>query len=705
IIKCREDCTGIINFPTNKWNGMHGDFKINGKIYEIGKGDREREVSLKKGESLFLMRLSAKFDDLFVHIEYDFGENAEFSGFFTIGPVKNVPNKTDGFSRIYGGLVDYDGYGTAPNGKDGIFDINSPEGLKNCGYEFKYVDASYVFHDEYIYSLVRNSVTIKDIPVKACHNGILHGNYDTLMLESMIGADKMVILDFNDMYVGNPGIKLCAAEGTIVDIYGYENMFGGKIDYTFGLNNGVRYICKGGWQEYTTLTRMGFRYLMLVFRNMKEPVEIRDIVMNQSSYPVSMNGSFRCSDWMLNKIFEISRRTNLMCSEDTLTDSPTYEQAYWSGDAQVSAAVSAFYFGEYELLRHNINQVPLGRKYTRLLPALMPTDWETAIPVWTMNWMITIEQYMHYTGDDASGWALYNEIKETLEYYEKFITDEGAFHISAWNMIDWAPMDISNEGVVTVQQGLLAHCFGFASRLAATLGFSEDSSKFEQIQTCLLDYMDEKLWLHDKEAYTDGWTGKKGYSTTVSMQTHTILELYGCIRDEGRRSIVIEKLLSGSPDWIKPGSPFMLFYLFEVRHGYGYDMDILNDIRKRWGTMLRYDSSTCWEVFPGFYENARTRSYCHSWSSAPGYIFIKYMLGLTLSEKGFMEMILRIPEVDLEWCEGSIPTPFGRVDIWWSKEKGNKYFRAVVPDGIRIVDMTDGTWRIEIERIEDEQVL
>ena len=117
---------------------------------------------------------------------------------------------------------------------------------------------------------------------------------------------------------------------------------------------------------------------------------------------------------MLNKIFEISRRTNLMCTEDTFTDSPTYEQAYWSGDAQVSAAVSAFYFGEYELLKHNINQVPLGRKYTKLRPALMPTDWETAIPVWTMNWMITIEQYMYYTGDDAAGWELYDEIKNRL---------------------------------------------------------------------------------------------------------------------------------------------------------------------------------------------------------------------------------------------------------------------------------------------------
>jgi len=695
-----EDCTGIMNFPTNKWNGMHGDYKIDNHLYEIGKGDRERKVELKKGASLLLMKLSAKFDDLFVHIEYDFPCNVELDDFFVIGPVMTFPNKTDGFSKIYGGLVDYDGYGTAPESIDNIFSLKDIDDLKSCGFPFKYVEKEYIFHNEYIYSLAKNLETVKQIPVKSEYNGLLHGNNNTTYLKKPEnGCDYTVILDFNDMYVGNFEFSLNAPAGTVMDIYCFENMYGGEIDYTFGLNNGIRYICSQGWQDYSTLTRMGLRYMMLTFRNMTGPVEIKDVLVRQTSYPVSRNGGFRCSDWKLNKIFDISRRTNLMCSEDTFTDSPTFEQAYWSGDAQVSAAVSTFYFGEYELIKHCINQVPLGRKYTELLPALMPTDWETAIPVWTMNWMITIEQYMYYTGDDAAGWELYGEIKKTLEYYSRFILDDGAFYISAWNMIDWAPMDIANEGVVTVQQGLLAHCFGFAKRLAATLGFEKDEMDFAAKEELLLDYMDEKLWLKEKSAYSDGWTPKKGHSKTISMQTHTILELFGLIRDDHRRNEVLGKLLDDSNGWVKPGSPFMLFYLFEIKHTFGYDQSIIDEIRERWGMMLRYDSSTCWEVFPGFYENARTRSYCHSWSSAPGYVFIKYMLGLTPSDRGFGTMNLKVPKTDLEWCEGSIPTPYGRIDVWWTKENGKKSFKARVPDDIRINDMSDGSWAITIERI------
>ncbi len=704
VIKSEKYCSGIINFPTNKWNGMHGDYRIGGKLYELGKRDRERSVEVTRGEQLFLMKLSAKFDDLFVHMEYEFECEVEFSDFFVVGPIAQIPNKMDGYSKIYGGLVDYDGYGVVPETADDIFSLTSMDELKDCGYNFSFVDSEYIFRDEYIYSLVKNAVTVKDMPIISEHSGILHGNNDVLRLNVPDkGNDAMVILDFNEMYVGSIEFRLKAAAGTVMDIYCYENMYNGEIDYTFGLNNSIRYICADGWQEYNTMTRIGLRYMMLVFRGMEKPVEVMDVIVHQASYPVSRNGNFRCSDWQLNKIFEISRRTNQLCSEDTFTDSPTFEQAYWSGDAQVSAVVSAFYFGEYELLKHCINQVPLGRKYTELLPALMPTDWEAAIPVWTLNWMVAIEQYIFYTGDETTGFELYPEIKKTLEYYSNFIESDGAFYISAWNMIDWAPMDIGNEGVVTVQQGLLAHCFGFAKRLAANLGLEDDRTLFSEAEDSLLNYMDEKLWLPDKAAYADGWTRGKGYSTTISVQTHSILELYGLIRDENRRNSVLGRLLGDSSDWIQPGSPFMFFYLFEIRHSYGYDADIIKDIKDRWGMMLRYNSSTCWEVFPGFYENSRTRSYCHSWSSAPGYIFIKYILGLTPSDKGFREMTLKIPEVDIEWCEGSIPTPYGKIDISWSVEKGIKHFRAVVPEGIRINDLTDGSWKISIERIQNGQ--
>ena len=64
---------------------------------------------------------------------------------------------------------------------------------------------------------------------------------------------------------------------------------------------------------------------------------------------------------------------------------------------------------------------------------------------------------------------------------------------------------------------------------------------------------------------------------------------------------------------------FLLYYLYGVLAQMGNLERVIRDMEKRWGEMLRYDSTTCWEVFPGFYENARTRSYCHAWSSATSF--------------------------------------------------------------------------------------
>lgn len=150
----------------------------------------------------------------------------------------------------------------------------------------------------------------------------------------MQGDYSRIILDFGDLYVGSLEFVLKAVEGTILDIYCFENMFEGQIDFTAGLNNSVRYICRDGYQEYRCMTRMGCRFAALTLRNQTGDVEIRSFQIRHSVYTASNIGLFRCNDALLNKIWDISKKTHSLCIEDPFTDSPTYEQAYWIGDAQ-----------------------------------------------------------------------------------------------------------------------------------------------------------------------------------------------------------------------------------------------------------------------------------------------------------------------------------------------------------------------------------
>ncbi|MCK5811479.1 MAG: alpha-L-rhamnosidase N-terminal domain-containing protein [Clostridiales bacterium] len=687
---------GYINFPNNKWNGVFGDLKIDETYYNIDNINRKTAINLKKGKQLLLMNIAAKHDDLYSHMEFSFDEELIYSDFFTIGPTSYIENKTDGFNKIYGGLENYNQILNITDKHKEIYEC-SPD-LSSVMELIKPISNEYVFFDEYILSLVENKRVIKERVVLSEDNGLLHGNtLPTILQPTTNGADLEVLVDFYDMFVGNIGFSIKSEANTVLDIYGFENLFEDKIDYTFGLNNGIRYITKDGYQQYSASTRLGFRYLMLTFRNLTSPIEIYSLTVNQRSHPVGRSGHFRCDDYLLNKIYDISRRTNQLCSEDTFTDSPTYEQAFWSGDAQVSSMVSAYYFGEKYLVKNCIMQVPLSRKNTKLLAALMPTDWETAIPLWTMNWIITIDEYIFNTGDDSVIEELYEPVKETLKYYTKFIEKDGAFNISAWNMVDWAPMDIYNQGVMTAQQGLLTHCFDIFLKMAKRL--NKEENLFTEYKERLLTYLDTKLWLEDDKEFADGYTVEHGLSKTVGMQTHVMLFKYDLIKDNVKKEIVLKKILDKPKHWLDVGSPFMLFYLFDIYNKQGENQRILNEIRNIWGMMLRYDSSTCWEVFPGFYENSRTRSYCHSWSSSPGYVFIKYLLGFSPIEEGFNKILLKIPDVDIKWCEGSIPTPHGRIDVRWSRENNQQVFHAKVPKTIEIVTQINDNWNITIERI------
>ena len=709
IIESPCDMDGVISFPNRTWNGIIGDFKLDDDLYEVTNAHRDIAVHLKKGKQLFLLQVSGKYDDLFCHIEFQFAEEILFSSvingiesaFFVIGPTNRIIPVIDGFSRVYGGLDEFNRMESYTELHQKVFSCRNISELLEYEHLFKWVEPEYVFFDEYIYSLVKTAKRVKNYAIRDEQCGILWGNDAvTVIPRPRKGDYSRIIVDFGDIYAGSLEFTLKASEGTVLDIYCFENMFKGKIDYTVGLNNSVRYICTEGYQSYRCMTRMGCRFAVITVKNQTGDTELRSFKIRHSTYSATNIGSFRCSDYLLNKIWEISRQTHLLCMEDSFTDCPTYEQAFWIGDAQISTFVNAYLYGEYDLIRHNIRLAVSASGNTPLMNALTPTDWTTSIPMWMMNWILSVEFYIQISGDREFMREMYPHIKETLEYYARFIDEKGAFLINAWNMLDWAALDIHNHGVVTGQQAILAHCFRIASGFAEELGQTKDAQCFSDHVRLLLGYIDSYLWNGEKKMFTDGWSPDYGYSKTVSIQTHSLLILFDAITDGEKQQLTEGYLESPPKEFLDVGSPFILFYLYEIWAKTGKTRKLLEDMRLRWQNMLRYDSTTCWEVFPGFYEVNRTRSYCHSWSSFPVYCLNKYVLGVNTKDNSFSEIVLSVPDTDLQWCEGSIPTPFGMIRVHWSRENGLKSYHISVPHEIKVTIGEGFDWDVKMEELD-----
>ncbi|WP_130836389.1 family 78 glycoside hydrolase catalytic domain [Lachnoclostridium sp. Marseille-P6806] len=707
IIVSGSEQKGRISFPNRTWNGLIGSFRLGETVYEITDAARDVEVRLEKGDNFFLMFLHGKYDDLYSHIELRFPQDicmkkcgaGDRGNFFVVGPVMEITALQDGFHTIHPDIS------MIGEEEKQLFACSSAEALAETagrlGYEVKWTAPEDVMEDAYLLSLARLAVPRADYAIRDRHLGILWSNDETTVIDPPAAGDyRRLIADFGDIYVGYLTISVKAPAGTILDIYGFENMYRGEIDHTIGINNGVRYICREGWQSYTVMAKMGLRYAMISVRSCGgRSVELRTLALQHETYASAGSGSFACNRDRLNRIWQMCRQTMEDSKADTYADSPTYEQAYWLGDSQVSAAVDAFLSGDYGFIRHNLLFGATAADMTPLGNALTPTDWITPIPMWTMNWMVMLAQYIEVSGDSGILDAIYGELRERLRYYRKLITPEGGFLVRSWNLIDWAKLDVSNDCVSTAYQGILSWCYRkaaeFASRMEnkapgeeAGKSYAADRREFLDTSEILRKYLLDRLWDSEREAFRDGWSPKRDLAETYSIQTHTLLLLYGILDDEPyRKQRVSEYVLHRPDDFLDVGSPFMLYYLYEAWARLGRQREMFEDIEKRWGEMIRYESTTCWEVFPGFYENSRTRSYCHAWSTVPAMLMQKYLLGVRREESGWKSISFRLPDTELRWCRGGIPTPFGSIYVDWNKDIKKLLLR--IPEEIQICGKAD----------------
>ena len=690
--------SGRISFPNRTWNGIFGSFRIGKNEYSVSDRNRDIVVELQEGDNFFMMQIHGKYDDLYSHIEFRFENDTvirstdQKSGFFVIGPTSQITTVQDGIHEIFDD-IDY-----FTENEKYIFSCTSIEELKEKQINIKAIAKNDVMEDAYILSLSRLGIPINDYSIKKDHLGMMwSGDEATTITIPQSGSYKRIIVDFGDIYVGYLKFVIKAAQNTVLDIYGFENMYRGEPDYTIGLNNGVRYICKDGWQIYTCMAKMGMRYAMLnIYGNEDEIVQIREFEIMHEMYALANRGYFECDNEKLNRIWKMCEQTMRDSVSDAYADSPTYEQAYWLGDSLVSMNVGAYMFGDYEFIRHNIILGMTAGISTPLGNALTPTDWIAPIPMWTMNWIIMIEEYIELTGDKEILREVYTRIREYLNYYNSLLTEDGGFLVKSWNLVDWAPMDISNNCVCTAYQGILAHCFEVAAKYARILGDEDEGKLFETTSNRMRTYLSTVLWDDERKAYRDGWSPVNGLSKTFSIQTHTLLLSYSSVEEPERKELLKGYITNRPKDFLDVGSPFLLYYLYGVLAQMGNLERVIRDMEKRWGEMLRYDSTTCWEVFPGFYENARTRSYCHAWSSAPALLMQKYLLGIKRDEEGFKKISICLPDTDIKWCRGSIPTPFGNIESTW--DKNDKVFLVRIPEQIEINEVKAEGFNVIVER-------
>jgi hypothetical protein len=168
-----------------------------------------------------------------------------------------------------------------------------------------------------------------------------------------------------------------------------------------------------------------------------------------------------------------------------------------------------------------------------------------------------------------------------------------------------------------------------------------------------------------------------------------------------------------SKDGAKGFSTFYGYYMLEAQAKAGQYQTALDIIRQYWGKMIDLGATTFWEDFdldwvtqevtridempvkgkkdihgdfgaycyPGF-----RHSLCHGWSSGPASWLLEHVLGVQIIEPGCKTVKITPFLGDLEWVEGTFPTPYGTIKISHKKLSDGKIDTKIsAPKGIKVI--------------------
>lgn len=674
-----RDTEGYIGMYYDPHGVFECVFKVNGKRYSVKNGQKTR-VALNKGENLFIIDASGTHHNPAVNLILDFDEFLTFSSpkfggeyqFVTIGPFDKKTIIETG--KPMDETLDYcDDYYN-------VWEASSNDDLAKYKTWIKPVLPEHVCFDNVVIPSMFKKI-VKECQITCETQNMIIPNNSATTIKPIKSRDIEYIIDFGREYSGFIEFDIDAHDGVVFDFFMYESMHDEIIEHTFSLNNTLRYITRNGRQRFRSEIRRGFRYIMMTVRNLREPVKVYSIKLYQSNYPVAENGQFMCSDYLLNRIWEISRDTTKLCMEDTFVDCPAYEQNFWVGDSRIESLVNYYTFGDYNIVKRCLKLVSKSLYRSPLPESHVPSGWQSVLTAWALLWVTSCREYYDFSGDSSFLDDIYPSLIEAARRFVKFLNKDGLLDIAAWNMLDWAPMDTPNNGIVTHQNALLVKALNEISYIADILKAYKDREWLSNTAYNIKAAINKHLWSEKEKAYIDSIHSDGECSNVVSLQTNLMVYLCDCA--VGKRRSLLERYLIEPPEhFIKIASPFVYFFYYEALVKLGKHEKVLDSIREIWGYMLENGATTCWEGWR-LIEKHFTRSHCHAWSAGPAYFLGAYVLGIRPLKPAFSQVIIEPYLCGLNWVKGTVPVPGGCIEVEYKDEGSYLDLKVVIPQGIK----------------------
>ena len=426
------------------------------------------------------------------------------------------------------------------------------------------------------------------------------------------------------------------------------------------------------WLGAAEYGNSGFRFARLDYLGNDEQTALVAVRAISKYRDIPYLGSFHCSDKRLDDIWQTGAYTVHLNMQEYLWDGIKRDLHVWIGDMHPEVMTVGTVFGNHEVVRKSLDYVRDGT----------PEGWMNGICSYSLWWIIIHHHLYQWYGD-------MDYLQEQKAYLVRLLENvmknvEGSKEAYAdGRFIDW-PSNDKPDVIHAGLQALTVRALEAGSEMCGWLGDETMKVKCGDVAKSMRTYVPDNK---------------------NNSQAAALLAIQDML-DAGKASEII---LENGPEKF---TSFMGYYLLEALAKGGRYAEAMDLISKYWGKMLDLGATTFWEDFNyADAENAARideivpedkfdihadggawcyvglrHSFCHGWASGPTTWLSRHVLGIEPVGVGFKQVRIEPHLGDLQWAEGTFPTPYGVISVRHEKKADGTVASDIkLPKGVKQV--------------------
>ena len=408
-------------------------------------------------------------------------------------------------------------------------------------------------------------------------------------------------------------------ECTVKFCYGEHLADGGVRAKIGGRDFSFDFHCKKGKNRFEQrFVRMAGRYVEIFAPNSVKTVRVGIIPVE---YPVTEEGGFLSG--IDAKIYDTCVRTLRLCMTEHYEDCPWREQSLYVLDGRSQMLCGYYAFRETGFQRANLEFISHGKRDDGLLELTFPSERTPAIPFYSVMYPVAVYEYVEHTGDESIIREVLPVMRGIAERFISFIDDTGLIanpDAPYWNFYEWSEGSDHEDELRVMERNYVNHeliincAFVYmVERLEKLCGLVGETAGFKVsgITDGIKKAVNEKLFDENDGLFRFGiGNGLKtelgnAFAVLIGLgDNRTVNALKGNARlvcaTLSTKGFVYDALLKKD----RNAAEF-----------------ILNDIREKYGYMLKKGATSFWETEKGESDFGGAGSLCHGWSAMPIYYY------------------------------------------------------------------------------------